>query len=377
MKNILIACDSFKESMSAFEACHAIERGIKKSCPSINTYIIPMADGGEGTCDVLANTIDGKTITIDVCGPLMQRVQASYIYDKKNRIAIMEVAEACGLHLVPDNLRNPLKTTTYGVGEMIKDAIKKGAKSIYIGLGGSATNDGGLGMLNALGAKFTDENNVEIREVEQLNKLQNIDLYDVFSLIHKTQITILSDVNNPFIGENGATYVFSKQKGATLHQRDILEHCLKQYNEIVKKQYSIDLSVVQKTGAAGGLGGAFYLLNANMTNGIDTVLKMTDFENYVQKCDFILTGEGSIDFQTINGKTISGILNIAKKYHKPVIAFAGRVTQDIDELYEAGLTACFSITNEAKSLECALKDGKLSLEHTSFNVYQIIKSIFC
>lgn len=375
MKNILIACDSFKESMSAIEACHAIERGIKKSCSTLNTYIIPMADGGEGTCDVLANTIDGQIVTIDVCGPLKQRVQASYIYDNKNQIAIMEVAEACGLHLIPDNLRNPLKTTTYGVGEMIKDAIKKGAKSIYVGLGGSATNDGGLGMLNALGAKFTDENKEKIFEVEQLKKLQNIDLDDVFSLIHKIQITILSDVHNPFIGENGATYVFSKQKGATLHQRDILEHCLTQYNEIVKQQYSIDLSTIQKTGAAGGLGGAFYLLNAHMTNGIDTVLKMTDFESYVQRCDLIFTGEGSIDFQTINGKTISGILNIARKYHKPVIAFAGRVTHDINELYESGLTACFSITNEAKSLECALKDGELSLEDTSFNVYQIIKNI--
>ena len=230
-------------------------------------------------------------------------------------------------------------------------------------------------MLRALGGRFLDKSNKEIVNVEKLIQLEKIDLDKPYNLLKSCQIIVMSDVDNPFIGEKGATYVFAKQKGANKKQIEILEKCLTRYNEIVKSQYKIDLAKIKKTGAAGGLGGAFYLLGTSLQSGIDTVLEVTQFEKHIQNADLIITGEGSIDSQTINGKTISGILKIAQKQQVPVIAFAGRVTNDIDALYELGLCSAFSITNEIKTLQEALNEGVSCLESTSYNVFKMIDLI--
>lgn len=372
MKNIVIACDSFKESMSAIEACQAIEEGILKANRNYNIKLIPMADGGEGTIDAISYVTKGEFVTTLVHGPLGNYVEAKYLVLNNNQTAFIEVAQACGLDLVPSEKRNPLKTSTYGVGEMILDAINRNVKHIYLGLGGSSTNDGGLGLLVALKAKFYDSNNNEIKKVEELINLIKVDLVETKKLLKDCSITIMSDVDNEFIGKNGATYVFGRQKGANEQQLEILEKCLTRYNEIIKAQYNINLATIKKTGAAGGMGGAFYLLGSSMKSGIETVLEITKFEEVIKTANYIITGEGSIDFQTANGKTISGILKIADKYNVPVIAFAGRVSQDIDELYDMGLTAAFSITNEAKSLPQALKDGYVCLKECAYNVFRLI-----
>lgn len=372
MKKIVVACDSFKESMSAIEACQAIEKGILKTKGDFTVKLIPMADGGEGTVDAISYVTAGQFKRVSVQGPLGDLTEAKYLLLQTQQIAFIEVAEACGLNLVPTDKRNPLKTSTYGVGEMILDAIKHQVKHIYLGLGGSSTNDGGLGLLRALQAKFYDNNGNEITAVNELLNLTSIDLSKTRELLKNCQFTIMSDVDNEFIGENGATYVFGRQKGASRQQLEILEKCLITYNDVVKKQYNIDLKTIKKTGAAGGMGGAFYLLEATMKSGIETVLELTRFEEKIKDADYIVTGEGSIDFQTANGKTISGILKIARKYNIPVIAFAGKVDQDIDKLYNLGLTAAFSITNEAKSLSQALIDGYESLWQTTYNVFRLI-----
>lgn len=374
MKKIVVACDSFKESMSAIEACQAIEKGILKTKGDFTVKLIPMADGGEGTVDAISYVTDGQFKRVYVQGPLGNLTEAKYLLLQAQQIAFIEVAEACGLNLVPTDKRNPLKTSTYGVGEMILDAIKHQVRHIYLGLGGSSTNDGGLGLLRALQAKFYDNNGNEIIAVNELLNLANIDLSKTKELLKNCEFTIMSDVDNEFIGENGATYVFGRQKGANSEELEILEKCLTTYNNIVKKQFNVDLKTIKKTGAAGGMGGAFYLLGASMKSGIETVLELTGFEEKIKDADYIVTGEGSIDFQTANGKTISGILKVARKYNIPVIAFAGRVATNIDVLYDLGLTAAFSITNEAKSLSQALIDGYESLWQTTYNVFRLINS---
>lgn len=372
MKKIIIAPDSFKESMTAMEACHAIEEGIIKSGNQYQIQMVPMADGGEGTIEAMAQVLPSSFVEVNVQGPLKEKIKAKYLLLPQQNSAVIEVAEACGLNKVEPQDRNPLITSTYGVGELIKDALKQGVEKIYIGLGGSATNDGGLGLLRALGAKFYDVSGKSITEVKDLIYLEKMDLSECFHLLQHCQIIVLSDVDNPFIGKDGATYVFGKQKGATKQQLDLLEKCLQQMNQIVIKQYQTDLSAIKKTGAAGGMGGALYLLGAKMQSGIQTILELTDFATRCKDADYIVTGEGSIDHQTKNGKTISGILKIAKERDIPVIAFAGRVTNDIDALYEAGLTAAFSITNEAKTLVQALDDGYESLAETAENVFRLI-----
>lgn len=372
MKNVVVACDSFKESMSAIEACLAVKEGVLKAKKNWNVSLVPMADGGEGTIEVISYVLNSEFINVNVHGPLGESVEAKYLLLKDQEKAFIEVAEACGLNMILPQNRNPLKTSTFGVGELILDAIDHGIKDIYIGLGGSSTNDGGLGLLRALKAKFYDINQNEIFDVEKLIDLEFIDLSKTNELLEDCHLTVLSDVDNVFIGQKGATYTFGKQKGANEKQLNILENCLTKYNAVVLKQFGLDLSLIKKTGAAGGLGGAFYLLGATMKSGIETILKLTNFEEQIKNVDYIITGEGSIDRQTENGKTISGIMKIAKQYNIPVIAFAGRVTHDIQNLYTMGLTSVFSITNEAKSLNEALSDGYVSLEDTVYNVFRLL-----
>lgn len=369
---IIIACDSFKESMSAVEACQAVEKGIKSACSHVYCQCIPMADGGEGTTEVLMAATNSIPHFMKAHSHNGEVIDVSYGINEDG-IAIMETASCCGIGLVPSEKRNPTKFLSYGLGEMIKDAVNNGAKEIIIGVGGSGTNDGGFGMLYALGVQFYDKDGKVLPlEYASILKIASLDLKRAKDLLKNCTLSIASDVDNVFTGPNGATYTFGKQKGATDEQLNYLEKCLLHMQSVVFKQYGIDLSLVSKTGSAGGIGGALYLLGADMISGIDLVLKVTEFEKHIQDADYIITGEGSIDSQTIHGKTISGIAKLSSKYQKPVIAFGGRITKDAQNLYDIGVTAMFSITNEAKSLSQALEDGKETLEITVQNVCRLI-----
>lgn len=370
---IVIASDSFKESMTAFEACEAMKKGIHAVDSQVDCVCIPMSDGGEGTVDVLLETTHSKIQKVEVFNPFHEKISATYGVDSAGS-AIIECAAVVGIDLIPVEKRNPTVALSTGLGEMLLDALEQGANQIIIGLGGSGTNDGGFGLLYALGTKFYDKNMNELPlSMESILKIESMDLSEVISKLEKCKLIVASDVDNVYTGKQGATYVFGKQKGANKDQLDYLESCLCHLQEIIKRQYDIDLSQIEKTGSAGGLGGAFYLLGAKMMSGIEMVLNVTDFENKIKGADFIFTGEGSIDEQTINGKTISGISKLGKKYNIPVIAFAGRVSNGAQNLYDHGVTAMFSITNEAKSLEQALLDGTESLTSTTENVFKLIK----
>lgn len=372
---IVIASDSFKESMTAFEACEAMKKGIHAVDSQVDCVCIPMSDGGEGTVDVLLESTHSKIQKVEVFNPFHEKISATYGVDSAGS-AIIECAAVVGIDLIPVEKRNPTIALSTGLGEMLLDALEQGANQIIIGLGGSGTNDGGFGLLYALGTKFYDKNMNELPlSMESVLKIESMDLSEAISKLEKCKLIVASDVDNVYTGKQGATYVFGKQKGANKDQLDYLESCLCHLQEIIKRQYDIDLNQIEKTGSAGGLGGAFYLLGAKMMSGIEMVLNVTDFENKIKGADFIFTGEGSIDEQTINGKTISGISKLGKKYNIPVIAFAGRVSNGAQNLYDHGVTAMFSITNEAKSLEQALLDGTESLTSTTENVFKVIRHI--
>lgn len=288
----------------------------------------------------------------------------------------MEVATTCGIDLISREQRNPTKGLSVGLGQMMKDAIHRGAKKIIIGLGGSGTNDGGYGMLCALGAQFYDKDKQLLpTEFTSIQKIERIDLSSVYQLLDRCEIVVASDVDNVFTGEQGATYVFGKQKGANQQQLDYLEQSLIHFQNVIFRQYHIQLNRIKKTGSAGGIGGALYLLGADMMSGIDLVMQVTEFEKHIQNADYIMTGEGSIDSQTIHGKTISGIAKIASQYNIPVIAFGGRVTEEAQNLYDIGVTAMFSITNEIKTLNQALLDGQKYLQITSKNVFRLLNKL--
>ena len=369
----IVAPDSYKESLSAFDAANAIKEGIERVYKSAEFQLIPMADGGEGTLEVLTNAGEGILKSVEVKGPLGEAIEAKYGYIKKENKAIIEVASACGLNLVKTEKRNPLFTTSYGVGELILDALNNGVQHFIIGLGGSATNDGGFGMLKALGAKAYNEQGEDIGlGGKELINIKKLDMSTLDRRLKDVVFEVACDVDNPFVGENGATRTFGPQKGAVGSINDELEKGMINFAKVIKETVRVDISNLPKAGAAGGLGGAFLLLGSNLVKGIEIVLKHTKFEEKIKDADFIFTGEGSIDDQTKHGKTISGIAKVAKKYNIPVIVLAGKVGDGIEELYDMGVTAVFGIVDRPKGLEEALEDGYESLKKTAENVGRLI-----
>lgn len=372
----LIAPDSFKDSLNASEAANAMKEGIKKIFDDSEFCMVPLADGGEGTTEVIIKSQNGEFKKVMVKGPLGENIECEYGYISNEKKAVMEVAAACGLQLVPKDKRNPLFTTTFGVGQMILHAINNGAKHIVVGLGGSSTNDGGLGMLQALGAKAYDRNGEELGlGGKELSKIDSLDLSKLDSRLKDITIEAACDVENPLVGENGATYTFGHQKGADSKTLAELEKGMINFSEAVYKACGLEIAHMPKAGAAGGLGAAFFIIGAHMNKGIDLVLKHTGFEEKLKNADFIFTGEGSIDAQTKYGKTIAGVSKMAKMHEVPVIALSGKVGDDIEELYEIGVTAVFGIVDKPKSLDEALKDGYNSIKKTSENVAMLLKRL--
>ena len=375
MTKYVLASDSFKESMTAKEVCDAMEVGIRKVEEDAEIIKVPMADGGEGTVDSLVDATNGKKITFEVTGPLGNKVKAYYGLLGDGKSAVIEMAKASGLEIVPKNRRNPLITTTYGTGELIKDALDHKVKEIIIGLGGSSTNDGGSGMAQALGAHLLDKNNQEIPwGGGNLGKLAKIDINNLDPRLKNVKIILASDVTNPLIGPEGASNIFGPQKGATLEMVEQLESNLKKYAQVIKKDLCKDVAQKTGAGAAGGLGaGLMAFTTCEMHQGIEIAIQVTQLEEKLKNADYVFTGEGGTDFQTKFGKTPYGVAKLGKEYHKPVISLAGYLGKGIDSLYEEGFTAIFGILPSACSLEKALKDGPINVSRTTENVVRLLK----
>ncbi|SHJ26533.1 glycerate kinase [Clostridium cavendishii DSM 21758] len=371
---IVLAPDSFKESMTAKEACEAMEKGIKKANKNIKCIHVPMADAGEGTMKSLVDATNGQIYKAKVIGPLGNEVEASYGILGDEETGVLEMASASGIHLVPINERNPLKITTYGAGQLIKDCLDKGVKRLLIGIGGSATNDGGTGVIQALGGKLLDEDNKELGfGGGELSKLVRIDAAKLDDRLKNIVIEVACDVTNPLCGENGASKVFGGQKGATPEMIEILDNNLKHYAKIIKEQLSKDIIDVKGAGAAGGLGaGLMAFLDVKLKRGVELVIQYAALEEKIKNADMVWTGEGSIDFQTQYGKTPLGVATVAKKYNKPVVALAGRVGEGVDILYTKGIDSIFGIMKGATSIEQALADGKKNIENTAENIIRLI-----
>ena len=372
----ILAPDSFKESMTAKEACISMENGIRKVFKDATCIHVPMADGGEGTVDALIESTNGNLHEVEVTAPLGNKVKAKFGILGDGKTAVIEMAEASGIHLVKLENRNPLLTTTFGTGELIKYALDMNIERIIIGLGGSATNDGGVGMLQALGASFKDSDGKEIAfGGGVLKDLCTIDLSGFDKRIYDVKIEVACDVKNPLTGENGASFVFGAQKGGNKETLEELDSNLKHYAEVVKRDMGKEIDKVEGAGAAGGLGAALIgFCNGKLESGIDLVIKYSDLEDKVRKADFVFTGEGSIDFQTKFGKTPIGVAKIAKKYNIPVIAFGGRIGEGIDELYSLGIDSVIGITPGVISLDEALSKGKDNLEISAENVVRILET---
>ncbi|WP_154826808.1 glycerate kinase [Clostridium butyricum] len=370
----VLATDSFKESITSTQACDVMEKAIKKIKNDAEVVKVPMADGGEGTVEALVNSTGGVFVETEVLNPLGEKIKASYGILGNKETAVIEMAKASGIEFIKREDRNPLITTTYGTGQLIKHAIENGIKHIVIGIGGSATNDGGCGMLQALGVKLLDENNNEISFGGGcLNKIETIDLSSLHSNIKDVTIEVACDVTNPFIGPTGASYIFGPQKGADTEMVELLDKNLEHFADKIKEILNIDIKYVKGAGAAGGLGGALLaFLNAELKSGIELVIKYTNLEDKVKDADYVFTGEGSIDGQTIFGKTPVGVSRIAKKYNVPTIAFGGKVSQDAENLFDEGIIALFSIMRGVESLNEALKNGADNLEKTVENVVRIL-----
>lgn len=371
---ILLAPDSFKESMTAKEVCAAMERGIKRADNNITCIHVPMADGGEGTMQSLVDATDGKIYSVNVMGPLGDEVEAYYGILGDNATGILEMASASGIQLLSAEKRNPLITTTYGTGQLIKACLEHNVKKLLIGIGGSATNDGGAGVIQALGGKLLDAGGKEIPfGGGQLNKIVSIDLSGFDPRLKEVEIEAACDVTNPLCGKTGASSVFGPQKGAAPEMVKILDDNLCHFARVIKEQLGKDIINVPGAGAAGGLGaGLMAFLNATLRKGIDMVIEYSGLNEKVKKADMVWTGEGSIDFQTQYGKTPLGVAAAAKKYGKPVVALAGRIGDDIEVLYDKGIDSIFCIMRGAASLEDALNNGSINIEKTSENIIRLM-----
>ncbi|MFP3379279.1 glycerate kinase [Bacillus sp. SIMBA_069] len=372
---VVIASDSYKESLKAIKVCEAIERGFGAIFPKAEYVKIPIGDGGEGTVDSLVDATDGRMIPLHVTGPLRERVQAFYGMSKDKKTAFIEMAAASGLQHVPVKKRNPLITTTKGTGELILHALDEGAEHIILGLGGSATNDGGAGMLSALGVRFINGKGEVIEPSGgTLHSIVAIDFSCMDSRLMHIKIEAACDVDNPLVGIRGASFVFGRQKGANAEMMKELDENLKHYANILKQYLSCDVSEIPGAGAAGGMGAAVIaVLKGSLRRGIEIVLDYTNFNKHIEGADLIITGEGRIDEQTAYGKAPVGVAERAKHFRIPVIAIGGSVSPNYSAVHEKGIDAVFSITASPMTLEEAYKVAEENIEMTAKNIAAVWK----
>ncbi|WES67802.1 glycerate 2-kinase [Superficieibacter sp. HKU1] len=367
---IVIAPDSYKESLSASEVAQAIEKGFREIFPDAQYVSVPVADGGEGTVEAMIAATQGTEYTAQVTGPLGEPVNACWGISGDGKTAFIEMAAASGLALVPPSQRNPLVTTSRGTGELILQALEHGARNIIIGIGGSATNDGGAGMVQALGAKLCDANGTDIGNGGgSLIGLNSIDITQLDPRLRECTIRVACDVTNPLTGEKGASRVFGPQKGATEELIVELDRNLDHYAEVIKKSLRIDVKQVPGAGAAGGMGAALMaFLGAELRSGIEIVTQALNLEEHIHDCTWVVTGEGRIDSQSINGKVPVGVAQVAKKYHKPVIGIAGSLTNDVGIVHQYGIDAVFSVLTSISTLEEAFRGAFDNIYRASRNI---------
>ena len=370
---IVIAPDSFKESLTALEVAEAIEAGLKKVLPDAEYVKVPMADGGEGTVQSLVDATEGRLISAEVRAPLGNKVKAEFGLSGDGRTAIIEMAAASGLHLVPPEARNPLRTTSYGTGELICAALDEGVEKIIVGIGGSATNDGGAGMLQALGALLLDAHHQPIGAGGGcLQDLAAIDLSGLDKRLAGVEIVVACDVDNPMCGEKGASAVFGPQKGATPEMVQALDSGLQHFAAIAARDLGLDIQSPAGAGAAGGMGGGVLLLpDARLQAGVQIVMEAVKLAEKVQDADLVITGEGRMDAQSVHGKTPIGVAHTAKAFGKPVIAIVGCLREDYEVVYAQGIDAVFPIIRQLGSLEEILQHGRDNLVSAAQNVARI------
>lgn len=373
--NIVIAPDSFKESMTALEAATAIEEGFNAIFPDAEYSKVPMADGGEGTVQSIADATKGRIKTLQVTGPLGEPTDANYGLSGDGKLAFIEMASSSGLEKVEPSKRNPLITTTAGFGELIKDALDEGVHDILLGIGGSATNDGGAGMIMSLGGKLLNENRQPIApNGKGLRDLTFIDLTQMHPRIKDVSFRVACDVDNPLTGKMGASYIYGRQKGGEPDQLKQLDDNLVHFAEVIRKEMGKDVEHLPGSGAAGGLGaGIVAFLDGNLERGGDLLVEILDLERKIKKADLVITGEGGINHQTVFGKTPVAVSLVAKKYGIPTIAFAGTLSEGYEAVYGYGIHAAFSILNELTPLDTALKNGYSNLKNTALNCARLIK----
>lgn len=371
IKKIVIASDSFKGSLTSLEVAESIATAVHEVFPDCEVIKVPVADGGEGTVDTLTTALNGSFVDCLVHDPLMNPITVCYGISGDGKTAILEMAAASGINFVPLDKRNPWLTTTYGTGELIKDALLKGCTNFLIGIGGSATNDAGTGMLQALGYRFYDRDHKELGLGGQiLEHIFSIETTNSLPQLHHARFTIACDVNNPFSGENGAAYIFAPQKGADEQMVQKLDAGLKHFASVIKKQFFKDINSIPGAGAAGGLGGAFLaFLPSLLKPGIQMVLEILELEKLISGADLIFTGEGKLDKQTMMGKTSAGVLTVAHRQNIPVIALGGSI-EDTDLLNNYGFEAIFPIQAAPVSLEKAMEKV-----YAKENIYRTAKQI--
>ncbi|WP_105579625.1 glycerate kinase [Cronobacter sakazakii] len=370
LKKIVIAPDSFKESLSAMDVAKAIEAGFREIYPQAHYVCVPMADGGEGTVEAMVAATGGQIITTPVTAPLGNKVDGFFGLLGDGETAVVEMAAASGLHLVPTAQRDPRITTSYGTGELILAALERGVKAIIIGIGGSATNDGGAGMMQALGARFLDGEGRELAPGgAALTRLERLDLLALDPRLAQVSVTAACDVDNPLCGEKGASAVFGPQKGATPAMVSELDAALRRFGEQLEAATGKAIISAPGAGAAGGMGAALLgMLNAELRPGIEIVIESLGLAQAVRDADLVITGEGRLDSQSIHGKTPVGVARVAKQFQRPVVAIAGSLTPDYQIVHEHGIDAAFSVIDRIVTLQEALDDAERNLRVTARNV---------
>lgn len=374
MQNFILVPDSFKGTLSAIEVCNIMKSSIKNLYKDANIISVPVADGGEGTVDAFLYALGGEKKSIWVSDAFNEQKILAHYAMLKDDIAVIEMAACAGLPLVKNRLE-PDKTTTFGVGELIIDAINSGAKKIILGLGGSATNDGGCGMATALGVKFKDEQDQEfIPTGGTLSQIYKIDMNNIYSKIKDIEFISMCDVDNPLCGKLGASAVFAPQKGADEDMVKSLDEGLAHLAKIIKRDLHIEVKDIKGAGAAGGLGaGSIAFLQSKLTKGIDVILDTINFDKLVSKADIVFTGEGKFDSQSLHGKVVMGVANRSQKYKTPVIVVTGAIGENIQEAYNKGITAIFSINKEPMEFSKSALKSKENMILTMENILRLLK----
>lgn len=373
--NVLICPDKFKGSLTAPQVCHAIRAGVLRQSPSANVVCHPLSDGGDGMLDILSENIAITRISLRINDPLFQPITAEYGISARGDTAYIEMSQASGLALLKAGELNVLEASTFGTGELVRDALRRGARRVVLGLGGSATNDAGMGVAAALGCRFLDPEGKELRPIgKNLGRVAEIDDRMLLPELAQSRIEIASDVQNPFYGTNGAAHVFARQKGADDKTVELLDQGLKSFADIVREKTGIDLQQVAGAGAAGGLGGgAVSLLNAKLSSGIDMIIDVTGLATKVADADLVITGEGRLDEQTLSGKVIDGVVRLARKFNKPVAVLCGSSAIAPARLKEIGISWCTSILTGDRSLQDAMLNGRQYLEESAYALLSAVE----